>query len=410
MILNLRTIILTLAALSIYYVIFKFNIINYLALGSNIVFVDYGDIIKALNCVNFGYSSYSDVHQGPQEMGCRGFSYGPIIIDLIPFKKKFFIFYKNIFPIVLIILFSFLTIFIINPKKNLILFITFLSLFNPATLLMIQRMNIDILFVILLILISYNRIYPLNWFLVIFSFLTKFYPFIYGMIIFMEDKFRNRINLLIIFLLILFSSFFYMYLNLDKYSYIMNSSWAMGLHYLFSIKILPKIFKELFDLHYGFLLLLMFGSFIYFNIKLIKKNYKSVLNLDFSSQEKMFVLSSNVVIFCFIVFSNAYYREVFLILTIPYLLRYLTNHKLKIIINLLIIKLSFNFIYILFLNFETHYHVDGQRIYTNSFLFISFVKGIIDYLLILFISSIAMIKNIKLINHHFKFKFLEKFN
>ena len=409
MILSIRTSILTLITLSIYYLIFKFNLIDYLALGSSILFVDYGDITKALNCINFGYSSYSDIPEGPQEMGCRGFSYGPIILDLIPFKNKFFNFYDNIFPIVLIVLFSFFVISIINPQKKIILFLTFLSLFNPATLLMLQRMNIDILFVILLIIISYNRIYPINWFFVIYSFLTKFYPFIFGMIIFMENKFRNKFNLLIIFILIFFSSIIYIFFNLEKYSYIMNSGWAMGLHYLFSIKTLPKIFKELFDLHYGFLLLVIFGSFIYFNIKLIKNNYSSVFKLDFSPQEKMFILSANVLIFCFVVFSNAYYREVFLILTIPYLLRYLSNDKFKIIIKLIIIKFLFNFLYILFLNFETHYHVEGQRIYTNSFLLISFAKGIIDYLLMVFLSCIVMIKNMKLAYHYFSFKFLEKY-
>ena len=97
----------------------------------------------------------------------------------IPFKNGYFIFYENILPILFIILFTLAIVILIDPKTKLGFALCLLSLFNPATLLMIERMNIDIFFILILIFISCNKIYFLNWGLVVYSFLSKFYPFIF---------------------------------------------------------------------------------------------------------------------------------------------------------------------------------------------------------------------------------------
>ena len=409
MISKLRTVFFSIIFIFFYYLIFNTGAIKYLAVGSDIIFVDYKDIIKALNCLNFNYESYSDKFEGPEALGCRGFSYGPIILYSIPFKNSLFYFYENILPILFIVLFTLAIVILINPKNKLSFTLCSLSLFNPATLLMIERMNIDIFFILILIFISYNKIYFLNWGFVVYSFLSKFYPFIYGMIIFLENKLRKKIQLIGIFFLLSFSSLAYMFFYFDEYKYIMNSGWAMGLHYIFSLKTLPKVFTEIFELHYGFLLLIFYLSFVFLLIKFIKKYKSKVKTIDFSFHEKLFIISGNVILFCFVTFSNAYYREVFLILTIPYLNRYADDKWFKFILNILIIKFCFNFIYIFFLNFETFYYAEDLRVYTNSFLLISFIKGILDLCLVLLISTIVMTKNIFLINHYLQLKILQKY-
>ena len=409
MISKLRTVFFSIIFIFVYYLIFNTGAIKYLALGSDIIFVDYKDIIKALSCLNLNYESYSDKFEGSEALGCRGFSYGPIILYSIPFKNSLFYFYENILPILFIVLFTLAIVILINPKNKLSFTLCSLSLFNPATLLMIERMNIDIFFILILIFISYNKIYFINWGLVIYSFLSKFYPFIYGMIIFLENKLRKKIQLIGIFFLLFFSSLAYIFFYFDEYKYIMNSGWAMGLHYIFSLKTLPKVFTEIFELHYGFLLLIFYLSFVFLLVKFIKKYKSKVKTINFCFHEKLFIISGNVILFCFVVFSNAYYREVFLILTIPYLSRYADDKWFRFILNILIIKFCFNFIYIFFLNFETFYFAEDLRVYTNSFLFISFIKGILDLCLVLLISTIVMTKNIFLINHYFQLKILQKY-
>ena len=106
--------------------------------------------------------------------------------------------------------------------------------------------------------------------------------------------------------------------------FIDSGSWKMGLHYLYSIKTIPKILKESFSFHYGLMLLIIYILFIFQITKRVSK-YEIHSNYDF--EKKLFLLSSNSLLFCFITFSNAFYREVFLVLTIPYLLTNIKDFK-----------------------------------------------------------------------------------
>ena len=135
--------------------------------------------------------------------------------------------------------------------------------------------------------------------------------------------------------------------------------------------------------------------YILFVFQITKRVSKYEIHSNYDFEKKLFLLSSNSLLFCFITFSNAFYREVFLVLTIPYLL---TNIKdFRYIIYLICFKFLFNFIYTIDLNFETFYHVDNIRIYKTHFLMIVFLKGIIDYILMLFIGSIVLRMNLDLL-------------
>ena len=393
----LKILLLSIFFLLIYLYLFNSGLIKYLVLGSSSYFGDYQLFKNALNCMNKGLSPYI----GPTELNCVGFNYGHAILFFTPFKNLLINADQYIVPSFLMILFVVSTIKILNPKNYLQLSLTALALLNPSTLLLIERMNLDILLYLIIIVLAFNRIYFLNWLLVVYCFLFKFHPFIYGIIIFVEKKKRKLLNLFIIFILIFILSLIFIFIFNDEYILMFENSgaWKMGLHYLFSIKTIPKILKEAFNIHYGLILLI---TYIMFTIQSYKGSAKldGALKDSYTFNKKLFLLSANSLVFCFLTFSNAFYREVFLILTIPYLLINMNIKYFRTLFFLFFLKFLFNFIYILDLNYETFYYAESIRIYNNHFLIIVFFKGVIDYVLMLLISSIALRMNLDLLNSY----------
>ena len=385
---------LTFCFLIIYFFLFSTGLIKYLALGSNAYFGDFQLFKNALNCVDKGLSPYI----GPSELKCVGFNYGHVILILTPFKKFFANSNQYILPFTFLTIFIATTIKLINPKNAFEFFLISLALLNPSSLLLIERMNLDILLYLIIVILAFNKLYLINWFLVAYSFLFKFHPFIFGIIIFVEKKKRKIINLFFIFIFILLISLIFIFLYKDEYTLMFRDSgaWKMGLHYLFSIKTIPKVLKESFSIHYGSSLLIFYVIFIY---QTYQKSFKHNIDLEdiYSFNKKLFLLSSNSLLLCFLTFSNAFYREVFLILTIPYLLSNMNNKYFKNVAFLLCFKYLFNFVYILDLNFETFYHVNDVRIYKNHFLITVFFKGLIDYILMLLIGGITLKMNLNLL-------------
>ena len=317
--------ILSIFFLTIYFFLFSSGIIKFLALGSSQYFGDYQIFLNALNCYNNGLSPYN----GPKELNCSGFNYGHVVLVFSIFRD--FITGPNylLIPLILIFLFTTLTVKLIDPKNIFQYFICVIALINPATLLLIERMNLDILLYLILIFISFNKIYFINWLLVIYSFLFKFFPFIFGMIIFVEKNDRKILSLIFIFLFIFLTSLIFIFFFKDEYTLMLrdSNSWKMGLHYLFSIKSIPKVFSEAFNFNYGLFLIFFYLYLIYFIYQNCKSNQLEYED-NYNAKKKLFLLSSNSLIFFYLVSSNAFYKEVFLILIIPYLLNNL-NIKIK---------------------------------------------------------------------------------
>ena len=378
----------------IYFIFYYTGIIKFLVLGSTEIFGDYKIFLNALNCYNLGLSPYD----GPQELKCKGFNYGHIILVITPFKNFLTGQYFLLLPIILIILFITTVIKLINPNNYYSNFLCILCLLNPSTLLLIERLNLDIILFLTIFILALNKLYFLNWFLIIYSFLFKFYPFIFGIIIFLEKQNRKLKELLFIFLFILSSSILFLFFFRDEYLLMLKDakSWKMGLHYLFSIKTIPKVLKEAFSFNYALTMLLIYLSYIY----LIYKNYSKFIltnEMNISFQEKLYLLSTNTLLICFLVTSNPIYREVFIILTIPYILINKNQKIFNTLINIIIIKFIFSFIYIFFLNLDTFVHIDGLRVYKPAFLTITFIKGIIDYILMAIIGIITTKMNINIL-------------
>ena len=172
-----------------------------------------------------------------------------------------------------------------------------------------------------------------------------------------------------------------------------------GYHYLFSLNSFAKIGKYLFNLNYIFLLLITYSLFFYFIAKTYKKislEFKEISNQNIffnSSEFKLFIISSYLSIACYIFFSNFFHREIFLIGTFPLILKLegiFKKFPIKFIINLYLIKLIYSYFYSYFNVNDGIAHINGVRIFSNWFIFIITIKSLIDYMLMIIISTLSL--------------------
>ena len=100
-----------------------------------------------------------------------------------------------------------------------------------------------------------------------------------GLLFLWRKKGRDLKDLFFIFLFILITSLIFIFLFKEEHLLMLerSGSWKMGLHYLFSIKSIPKVLKEAFSFHYGLMLLIIY---IIFFFQVIKKSKTIDLNED----------------------------------------------------------------------------------------------------------------------------------
>lgn len=335
---------------------------------------------------------------------CRPYQYGPALLYL-PLPNLLKEFYYFIFPNLSIVLFI-LTIFLIFSKyyaKN--KFLVFCLILSPTSLLAIERGNLDLHLFLLAILICYNRFFLINLFLISLSFLLKYYPITFFLNIFTENN-KSKIFLITSFILTVFLSFLLIFYHkeifIDLFSNLSASK--AGYHFIYSIKSIAKILKYSFSFNYIFLLLVSYIFFIFLVYKLVKFNYKNNLDKKISLsniEEKLFLIGTNTSLFAYLLFSNVFYREIFLILSIPLLLRLKDELKFIKIFKVLIFFIIFRYLFLHIHNYtllnENHFHVDGVRIFHNSFIFTLAFKSILDYLFMAFLSSLVFLQNLKIL-------------
>ena len=330
---------------------------------------------------------------------CAGgtFAYGPIFLK-IPITQALKIFYINYLPYLCI--FLLITFIVTSINKNNLLSITLvlLSIFNPSTLLLFQRMNLDIVVILLIIFLTFNKIYFLNWFLVFFLTFTKVYPIVSGFIVFTENNKRSFKKIFTIILGMAILSILYLFFNLQNYINFFNglSANKAGYHFLFSLNSIPKILKYTLNLNYILLLLVFYLSFFYSVNKLYKK--LSLLNLSridfYSYNYKIFLLGALISLMSFILFSNYFHREVFLIITIPLIisLYYYSKSKFfKYFIFLIIIKYAYLFIYSYLNIYDGLSYENNERVFSNYFIITILIKSLIDFIYMAALASFTLL-------------------
>ena len=383
----IKKIILGTFSLIILFILFSQGYINNFFVpesGSGAYFADWQFVVNAIKCKS-------------SLQTCPLIELGGLFL-LLPYTDKLNQFYQ-IFPILLIILFVFYVIKIIELKNSKYAFLSLLLIFNPSSILALERANTDVIFFIILLFICYSRFFLANAILVNISFLAKYYPITFFINFFIEKKDRSNFTSLLLIILSFFICIVFIYFDEHGLKAMVGSPGethfrtGAGWGYLFSVKAIPRILKYLFDFNYIVLLILFYSFFIFLTIKFYKffENSNIFKNLTlYNIEDRFFILGINTLLLCFLLFSNYYYREIFLILSLPLLIK-LKNQKeskeINYIFIFIILRYLFLFIYNYILIQETHYFEDNQRIFHNSFLFIETIKGILDFILISILSS-----------------------
>ena len=404
--------------LKIVLIVFFFFFLTIYLLNSNFLseiiwknpylFGDYKIILSWLECNYLGF----DVYKIDSIKNCPNYYsvllYGHIWLS-VPFNSFLKIFYLNYLPYLTIALFLLSTVIIINPKSFTEYLLLSLCIFNPSTFLALERLGLDLFVFLFTIFVCFNRIYILNWLIIFFLTFVKIYPAFLGVNIFLENIKRGFKKNLIIILSITIVSFIYLYFNFDKYKLSLFDSGIdageAGYHYLFSIKALPKILKYVFNLNYILLLVIFYFSFIFIVYKFYKKideNFVQITKNTFSTNGKLFILSGYISLICFITYSNYVYREIFIILMLPYIID-LYRKNITGLANLLILLILIRYFFLLPYGFFNVHdgitYVDGVRSFSNIFLSVITIKGFFDFVLMALLCSFLFLNTKSIINN-----------
>jgi len=163
--------------------------------GIIILFRDWQIVVISNICEGKGYDVYIE---NPCDFWKSKHVYGKILLKL-PLVEKNLYFYFAVFPVILNVVFLYLSVsfFLINKKLTNILY-AFIFILSAAFILIIERANIDIIIFLFIFLIAKYKNLILNHFVVIFTTMIKFYPIALMGIFLMTKKIKNiLINLLI---------------------------------------------------------------------------------------------------------------------------------------------------------------------------------------------------------------------
>lgn len=305
------------------------------------LFGDWSVIISAIHCKFLDYNVFIN---NPCDVIGRKHVYGSILL-FIPYFEKYSEFYFLYFPIVVNFIFIFVIIshFTLKNLKDYILVLFFI--FNPATILLMERLNFDIFIFLSIIFLCYFRKNLLNLLVILFLTLSKFYPLSLLPLFFINDK--NILKNLVYTFIFLILLFFFLYLDKANLVEILNNTkqfsanyfWSFNFFALSKIPILLTIFSKTFLIIFSSLLSIIFfliGFFIYKNI-LVKKEVN--LNNVNSYNKTLFLISSGVLISNYFFFNSWIYREVFLFGVIPFLIEISAREKFfNNLINFIILR------------------------------------------------------------------------
>lgn len=380
--------------------------------------IDWIVIPKTIECSQLEYNIYENNICDPLN---RNHSYGLISLFL-PFFNLSKNIYINYFPFILKFLFIFSIIFIFPYKRNkeyLILLIFFVS---APFLLIYERSNTDILIFIIIFSILYIKNLFINFFVILYLSLYKFFPFVAVINLFFFNKFKICFLLSLIILSSLFLSEFSQlnyFLNSNTYnihpysifsffglpelflSFLKNDNLANLLcikifnYYNFEIDF--QIFKLFFFKIISYLFYIIFvTTLLLINLKKIKFILKNN-NIDNNKLnyflQNSFLISSSIIIFCYFLFPSFYYREVFIILLFPYLISQSVNgcNFSNFFSNFIMIKIINTSLTIFLVNYSDSIIITGIA---------SSIRHFVDLIFIIFL-SISIIK-------FFKISFVQK--
>ena len=282
-------------------------------------FADWTVIISAMKCKLQGYDVFLD---NPCDFWNRKHVYGSILLFL-PYSTNFNNLYSIYLPIFFNLLFLYVVISHINFKKIEQVLIYILFIFSPATLLAVERFNIDILIFLILLLICYLRSNLFKSILIVMISLAKFYPVITSIVFLFKGISKKNLSYLFMTVAFVTLIFFFDSNNLTKvFSNISqataNYQLAFGIMHFSNFPILNTKFPVEHLLIFSVSLM----SIIFFLSYLILKKDEFLKDFNFEIySDKLFFIGSSVCIFTYLLLSNFIYREIFIFLAFPFLFK-----------------------------------------------------------------------------------------
>jgi hypothetical protein len=360
------------------------------------LFGDWSVIISAIKCKLLDYNVFLN---NPCDVVGRKHVYGSVLL-FIPYFEKYDTFYFIYFPFIINIIFILSIIFHFKLSSLKEYFLCLVFIFNPSTLLLMERLNFDIFIFLSLIILCYFRNNILNLIFTSFLTLAKFYPLIFFPLFFFHSKIKK-----------IFTGFYYglffivlvaFVLYLDSYNLIeifkntkqfsAQYKWSFNFLSLSKIPLLLNIFSKnfliLFIIIFSFIFI--YVGFIICRKVLLKKNY--ILICSWNYNETLFLLSMGVLVFTYFAFNNWIYREIFLFGLIPLLLDLSKNDLFfKKFINFIIFRMLF---FILSSYFAIFLRNDLLLIF-NQIIDLCFISFLLGSLICLYFKILVYFFNLK---------------
>lgn len=303
--------------------------------GLTYIFADWAAIVSANICADKGINVYIE---NPCDIINRVHVYGEILLHL-PFVEKFKKFYLFYFPIILNVFFVYVIVSLFNQNNSAKKYLLIFFIFSLPVILVIERANSDIIVFLMMYLVSkYRNLFFVHIF-IIFSTLVKFYPICFGGVFLFEKKVKKIFTNIIILILFLIIFITLQYKNLIEI--FNNSSLFSGSKmYAFSINglinALPNIEFSIKGLNINWLIdlillclfilpMVLLGKFIIKSNK--TDNFLSSIFSHNTFENRLFIISSLVILLCYFFVQNVVYREIFLIGLIPWILK--NENKMK---------------------------------------------------------------------------------
>ncbi len=348
-------------------------------------FADWTVIISAMKCKLQGYDVFLD---NPCDFWNRRHVYGSILLFL-PYSTNLNNLYSIYIPIFFNLLFLFVVISHINFKKVEQVIIYILFIFSPATLLAVERFNIDILIFLILLLICHLRSNLFKSILIVIISLAKFYPAITSIIFLFKGINKKNLSYFLISVAFIALIFFLDNDNLTKV--FSNIGQATASHQLaFGIMHFSNFptLNTKFPVEHLLIFSVSLMSIIFFFSSLILKKDKFFKDFNFEIySDKLFFIGSSVCVFTYLLLSNYIYREIFIFLALPFLFKMINQSIFsKFFVLVILVKLvlsPFTFYYSFSLDNET----------------LNIIKSLLDNLIIsMMLASLVSILFIRLKN------------
>ncbi len=349
-------------------------------------FSDLDSISRALKAKLEGFDPYL---YNPYDLIQKPYSYTKIWLIVFEFFEFSDPIKFRIFNFTLIYFYTLILVDLAFKFKSR-LFSTFMILcfFSTSNLLLLERLNIEIAIVILVYLLCIIN----NNYLKIPIFFTaiylKLYP-IFSIFVFMKNR--------TIFFIILILSLFFLFLIREEIFFIMKNSVDYALVIVHGVTSIIKGISY-YSLRYD--LFINENNYIYFksltiflaciySITLFYYHFdfgKKKISKEFNLEEKLFICGGGIFIGRVLFFSNWDYGLVFLIFTLPFVIK--SN-----------IKFKYTYLFLIFICMNSLYIEGGDR-YTLIYAIKAFIVHSIKILLFTYIS----IHFSKIINKHLELK------